>query len=342
MNLHPIFHSYMSPDDSGGGGGDAVDRGDDFLPTGDDADGGVKAEPETKKEPEAQVVEKAGDKADGKKEPEAKVDEAKDDDAEDDDAEKDPKKKAAPRIPVARHKEILERERAQRTVLEAELAQFKQGKQIAAINADLTAAETRVIEMEKSYAKLLTDGEVDKAAAVMSDIRRLEREMSESKSDMKIQAAEARATERARYNISLERVENAYPQLNPDHDDFSEELLTDVADLKTTYERKGLTPTAALQKAVAKLLGAETKKQEIATEVTPNVKQADVTAERKKDAVQKTLDAVAKSPPSTAKVGLDSDKAGGSMRAADVIKMSYKDFSALPEEALARMRGDVL
>lgn len=251
-------------------------------------------------------------------------------------------KKPDARIPLARHKEILEKERAARSDLERQLAQYQQGQQVAELNADITAVETKVIGLEKEYAKLLTDGEVDKAAAVMSEIRRLDRDMSDYKNDMKIQAAESRATERARYNISLERVESAYPQLNPDHDDFDEDLLTDVADLKTTYERKGMTPTEALQKAVKRLAGAESKKQEAAIEVKPTVDAKAVAAERKKDAVGKTLDAISKTPPSMSKVGVDSDRAGGSMDAKDVMKMSYKDFSALPEEALARMRGDDL
>jgi len=300
-----------------------IDRGDE-LDTTPEADEVVA--PVVKADPVVEV-----DPVDPDVEPE-----------EEDDKPEAKAKKPDARIPLSRHKEILEKERSARSDLERQLAQYQQGKQVADLNADITAVETKVIGLEKQYATLLTDGEVDKASAVMTEIRRLERDMSDYKNDMKIQAAESRATERARYNISLERVEVAYPQLNPDHDDFDADLLTDVADLKTTYERKGMTPTDALQKAVKRLAGAETKRQEAAVEVTPNVDAKAVAAERKKDAVGKALAAIDKTPPSTAKVGMDSDRAGGSMNAKDVMKMSYKDFSALPEESLARMRGDEL
>ena len=325
-----------------------TDRGDDFTPTGADADTATAVDTAVADKAAADAAaakleaDLAGDKDD-------KADDA--DKAEDKAEDKDEPAKAKAdkkdtRIPLARHEALLTKERDARAVLEAQLAQFQQGGKVADLNAELTAAETRLLAMEKDYAKLLTDGEPDKAADIMRDIRRLEREMSESKSDMKIAAAEARATERARYNISLERIEQAYPALNPDHDDFDAELLTDVADLKTTYERKGMTPAAALQKAVAKLAGADTKKQETAVEVTPQVDKdavaKAVAAERKKDAVAKTLDAAGKTPPSTAKVGMDSDKAGGSITAKDVVKMSHKDFSALSDEVLAKMRGDHL
>ena len=40
------------------------------------------------------------------------------------------------------------------------------------------------------------------------------------------------------------------------------------------------------------------------------------------------------------KVGMDSDKAGGALTAKDVMKLSQEDFSKLPDDVLARMRGD--
>ena len=152
--------------------------------------------------------------------------------------------------------------------------------------------------------------------------------------------------EAERLRLEVERVEAAFPALNPDHEDFDAELLGDVADLKSTYERKGMTPTDALQKAVKKLLPTETVKQDDAVTVKPKVGAADaaaaVAAERKKGAVAKTLEATSKQPASLAKAAMDSDKDGGSVSAKDVLKMSFKDFSALSDETLAKMRGDVL
>jgi hypothetical protein len=329
MKIIPTPH--FAPADDGGSAGGAEDRGDELRSTDSDAEAdavAAAAAREAVAAEEAAAEEAAAEAAKAEAEAEGK------------DGKKDGKKDT--RIPLARHEAILTKEREARAELERQLAQYQQGKEIADINAVLTATETKILGMEKEYAKLLTDGDVDKATVLMAEIRRLDREAAESKNDLKIQAAEARATERARYNIGLERVEAAYPELNPDHEDYDAEKLTDVADLKGAYERKGMTPTDALQKAVKKLMGTETKKQEAATEVKPNVSVKDVAAERKKEAVAKALETTKKSPASLAKVGLDSDKDGGTISAADVMKMSYKDFSALPEEQLARMRGDVL
>lgn len=318
MTPNKFFRLYApEPGDTG-----SVDRGD-VLSEDHDVDPENPDAEEVKNDPKVKELKE-----------EIEAEEAKDD---------EPKTKKDSRIPLSRHKEILEKEREQRAALERQLAQYQQGSQLASVNEEITALENNVLKLEKEYASLLTDGEIDKATAVMQQIRKAERDMAESKSDMKIHAAEIRATERARYNTALERVEAAFPTLNPDHDDFDETAMAEVADLKSAYEMKGLTPTAALQKAVKMIVEPRTTRQEVATSSNPRVSEKDVAAERKKGAVEKTVKAMSKTPPSLSRVGLDGDKLGGGADSAEaVMRMSQKEFAQLSDEALARMRGDDL
>ncbi len=315
-----LKHYRLYAPEPGDSGSTPVDRGDlleeDINP--DDPDGELEA---IKDDPKV-------------KELEAEIEAPKDE---------DPKKKDS-RIPLARHKEILEKEREQRADLERQLAQYQKGDQLADMNAELTAAENAIIKMEKEYATLLTDGEVEKASVLMQQIRKTERDMAEAKSDMKIHAAEVRATERARYNTAVDRIESAFPILNPDHEKFDAAMTAEVMDLQDAYKTKGLTPTAALQKAVKMLIEHRyTARQEEATEVTPNVSKKDVAAERRKEAAGKTADAMSKTPPSLGRTGMNSDKlGGGSLDAAAVMKMSQKEFAQVSESDLAKMRGDTI
>lgn len=333
--LRKLLSRYMRPagddgSDTGGsnsgGGDDATDRGDDFEPTGDEADGADAT--------------KAAGTADG--------DDIDPDnpDGEDSKAEKDKADKTEgkdSRIPLSRHKDIIEKERTKRADLERELAQYRQGKQVAAVNEDITKAEDKILALEKEYTKLISDGESEKAAEAMSKIRRMEREVNEQKADLRIAAAEARATENARYNVVLDRIEAAYPQLNEDHEAYDEDTAQDVLDLKAAYQaRRGMTPSAALQAAVEKLLGKKTASQKDAVDVTPRVPKEDVAADRKKKAVEKALDAEKRTPPNTAKVGVDSDKIGGALTAQTAMKLPEDEFNKLDEAVLARMRGDEL
>ena len=313
------YQLLMAPAEEGADLGG--DRGDDFTPTDDDTP--PKA-PELDPE-EADVDPENPDKGEADPEP-----------------EQDAKPKGKDqRIPLSRHKDILAKEREQRAALEAKLAQYEKGSQVASLNEDITTIENVVLKLEKEYTTLLADGEIDKATATMARIRAAERQINDAKNDMKLQASIAQATEQARYDVALERVEDAYPSLNPDSDDFDKEALGEVVEMKQFYQQmRGMTPTKALQAAVKKVVGQDTKAQERATDVTPKVDAKDVAAERKRQAVAKTLAATGKQPASTSKIGLDSDKAGGSLTAKDVMKMAYEDFKKLPDDVLARMRGD--
>jgi len=307
-----------------------VDRGDDFIPT-DDAP-----------EPSAPAAKPAADKPSLRD----AVDDDKDIDPDPDDPDGEPKAekpKRDDRIPLKRHKELLEKERAARAEAEAKLAQYAQGQQVAKVNEDITKLEDKVLDLEKQYNKLLNDGEVTKAAELMTQIRRTERQIVESTAEMRMAQSMAQATEKARYDITLERIEEAYPALNPDHDDFDADRMQDVADLAAVYQRRGQTPTKALQAAVKKLMGAaETRDQRDATEVTPRVDKADVQkqvqAERRKAGADKTASATSRQP-GTNKVGTDNGRSE-SLLASDVIKMSQDAFAKLKEEDLAKLRGD--
>lgn len=332
--LRFLLRFYMpgvADGDGGGGGGTDTDRGDDFVPTEDEAEG------------EGDTTDKKEEATEGEKKEE--IDEKKDDEPKDE--KKDDKAKPKDtRMPLARHKEVLERERARREAVEQELAKYQKGEQVAKTNEKLTEAEDGILELEKQYAKALSDGEVEKATGLMTQIRRAERGIVEAKGQLETQAAEARAYERVRYDTTLERLEAAFPQINPDDDSFDKAVVAEMIELKDAYQLKGYTPAQALQKAAKLMLRPETKKQEAATETEARVDKEDVAEalakERRTAAKTKNADVANKQPPSTAKVGLDSDKMGGGITAKDVMKMKQDDFAKLDETTLAKMRGDEL
>jgi hypothetical protein len=341
--LHPIFNRFMAPADDdlgggGGGGGEKVDRGDDFTPTDDDA-------PTLKAPGDDEAAAKAlADELEAEKVAKAAADaaKAKEGEKEEKDEEGKPKKKDD-RIPASRHKEILEKERERREALERELAKYKQGEVIADTNKEITESETELTKLESDYAKHVTDGEAAKAAEVMARIRKLERGIITKQAEVNTAAAEARAVERVRYDTTLDRIEEAYPQLREGDDAYDKAKVAEVIELQRGFQSQGYTPSQALQKAVKYVMPkAETRAQERAVEVEARVDAAEVEKERKKAAAAKAADATGKQPPSTAKVGLDSDKLGGGISAKAVLKMSQDEFAKLDEATLAKMRGDVI
>ena len=324
-----------------GGGGTVIDRGDSLTPP---VVAPVVEDPKVKELADQLAAEsEAAAAAEAAKAGEVDPDDELDD-ADDSSATNKPPKGA--RIPVSRHQEMLNKERAKTAAAQAELAQLKQRGVVeadaAATSTALKGMETEVETLEAQYAQLLVDNELTKAAAVMKTIRATERAMSDARADLKIQIATTQAAETSRYQTALTRIETAYRALNPDHDDFDVKAETRVMRMSQANRAAGMTPTAALQDAVETVLGAETASQEKATSVTPRPDAAAVAAARKAAATTKAAQAVAATPASLAKMGLDTDKTGGQLTAEKMVKMSQKDFAAVTEAELSRARGDTL
>ena len=131
-------------------GTEDTDRGDHFTPTADPDD-----EPVVVKKPaKAAVVDPPAEPvldADGKPvpaEPGPK-----------DPVEPDPKDPAKDtRIPLARHKKMMDQGRAERDALVAQLAQYQAGTKVSDTNEVLTKLETDVVGWEGEYTKLVIDG----------------------------------------------------------------------------------------------------------------------------------------------------------------------------------------
>jgi hypothetical protein len=331
MKLHWIFDRFMAPADDGTGGaagGAAADRGDDFVST-DDAPG--------------PAVTTAGDPADDTDldpdNPDA------DTDAAAEPAATKPKGKDS-RIPLARHEAVLAKERERRVGLEAENARLRQTQQAAAAGVEMDAAETALAAQEDTYEGLLADGKLAEAKALRVEMRRAERAISDQRTAANNELIQARAVETVRYDTTVERLELAYPAINPDHDDFDKELTGEVLDLKASFQASGLAPSAALQKAVKYVFPAtQTGAQKTATDATVRVSSTaaqDAIDKAKGKAVTRNTDASARQPASTARVGMDHDKAGGTLSAKHVIGMHQDAFAKLDDATLAKMRGDEL
>lgn len=328
--LMKMMTRYMAPADAdGSAGGSAVDRGDDLeAQTSEDAQAAADAAAEAERI-------RAEEAAKGEQTDEEKAAAA---------AEAEKGKKPA-MIPVDRHKEMLDKLRKERDEALAQAQAVTNAKKAEATNADIAKLEADIVEKEEKYNQALVDGDTKTATALMREIRAAERTVTESRAEMKAQLATAQAVETMRYDAVVERLEASYPVLNPDHESFDKEQVQDVMDLAATYQGRGMPAHEALQKSVAKLLGAETAKQKTATEATPRVTEAEAeeAAKAKEAATRKAIDADKRTPPNAAKVGTDSDKKGGGLISGeDVMKMSQTKFASLNEETLARLRGDSL
>lgn len=257
---------------------------------------------------------------------------------EDKDAEDKSKKKDEPRIPKSRLDKVL----TQLKEAQDQLAQLKGTQKQEESNADLKAAQGRLGELEKQLTKQIADGETEKATQTMAAIRELSEAISDFKADLKAQQATAQAVEQVRESMVIDRIEEAYPELNPRHEDYDEAKVSKVLKIRKGLMVTGDSPSEAMQEAVKLVMGdPKTSKERLATEVTPRVDKDKLAADRAAEARKRNAEAAGKQPPNAASVGMDSDKAGGAtLKAEDVMGMSQDEFAKLDEKTLAKLRGD--
>ena len=330
--LQKILNRYQKQADDDGSdlpGGDA-DYGDDFTPTDDGAEDVPAAKDDAGDEPAAADE----DLRAAAEELEEGTEEAK--------KTGTPKSGKGKFIPLDRHEKLLKKERARREELEAQLSQSRAGQQMAQANEDLSRVEDELVAMEARYNDLLAEGDTQAAAHLMTQIRRKNAELNSITAAQRDAEVMARAVEKVRFDEALDRIEEAYPELDPDSDEYDEDTYQDVYDLMMAGRQRGLSATKALQRAVARVMGAETTAQKRATTATPRVNENDVASRRRGEAVRRNLDAARRTPPATHRISANNDAAGGALTAKAVMNMSEDDFEKLSDKDLARLRGDVL
>lgn len=278
-------------------------------------------------------------------EPETKVDETKVDEAKVDETKvDDPKPKADGErddkgrfIPLNRHEKVLNAERTARETAERELAELRATMKKVDSNADIEKIESEIQALELEREAALLDGNKEKAAGLSKDIRMKERVINEVATTHKSGQAESAAVERVRFDMAVDKLEELYPVLKSDNENFDQEIVDDILDLQKVYMgRYKLSSSEAIVKAAGKVLGGA-KPAEV--EPVGLAKGKEVAADRKQAAVAKNVDAAARQPASTKDVGINSDKDGVTGKV-DVNTLTGEEYAALPAATKARLRGD--
>jgi hypothetical protein len=311
-----------------------VDRGDDLLPpdtpsnpeddkaaidaaaAAAEADGQAKPDAEDKADPEGEEGAGAEAKAGADKPARGK-------------------KTANERI-----QELIKRGKEREADLQRQIAELQKATSDQKTAENLDQAEAQLLELEEKYAQHLLDGQAKEATAVRKQMRELERAISVA--EARQEAAQAKESVKAEiaYDAAVAALEDKYPALNPEAEEFDADLVQDVLDLHTALVGKGAAPATAIQKAVRYVMAERAAIMAEAEDDEPAPDSKAAGLKRTLDTKARNADAAKKQPPSAAKVGADSDALGGGVNSASVLKMSQDDFAKLSEEALAKMRGD--
>ena len=246
---------------------------------------------------------------------------------------------------VAKEREAKEQAEKRAEELERQLYNRQQQSRVSEERAEkVKALDAQVDELTKQHTKHLLDGEADKAAELMKEIRQQERTIARMEAQDEARQIADQTIEADRINLSIAKLESEHPVLNPKSEQYDDDLVQTILLWQGKSMEAGLPPSQALQAAAEKVLGkfyGAQDKADAPAEEKKGLSTQKVAEDRKKEAVTKAVATQKAQPASTASIGVDSDKAGeGGLP--DPTKMSMEEFAALPETTRARLRGDVL
>lgn len=298
--------------------------------------------------PEATPAEKAVEEMVAKVE-EAKAEPAQERDPETGKFTKKQKDDEGLSVPKARFDEQVAKERNARFAAEARASELQAKIDGAIHSVNTSQLEEQIVGLEKQYTKLMMDGDGDKAAEVLSTIRHKSAEFRNLEEQAAFAAQHSENQKMARINEERNMVdtviadlERDYPEFNENSESFNQKLVNVVlAEQNRLIREEGMLPSQALATAAADVMtlrGDRVGLSSANTDVTTGKGDA-----RKQEAVARNIAAAKAQPGSMRDIGIDSDRAGSNRpENEDAAKMTYEEFSALPESTKAKMRGDFI
>ena len=341
MDFGDSLDDGVADDEEEEGSGDGEkEEGDGDADGEDDGAAGEEGDAEGEGGEEGEEGEGADD-ADG----------AGDGEADGEDGEDDPRAKGlnaragAAMVPSYRLRQAntaRERAEARAAELEAQLAQLsgtgKSEDPVKVIDAELEQLYEQVEEAR-------AEGRVKDAAKLQKTIDSKNREVTELRSTRIATQQALRAAEAAAYDATVSELEAKFPELNPDNEElFDPDLADEVLDLRDGFiKAKGMKPKDALKKAIAYVFKPEVLETGTAPLYAKNKeggqkkdKAKEAGAKRKAEAVKTNIKANGRQPARMDGTG----KADTKAEKLDPKTLSDKDWDALPESTLARLRGD--
>jgi hypothetical protein len=321
--LEALMYAGATPYEDEEDESESANRGDDFVPTGDDeseqeTDAGVEdPAPEAPAEAAEESAEAEGE------EPAAEEPAVEEPEAEEPKAE-EPKHDEA-RIPKKRFDEINERRKAaERRLAELE-AERKASDPGQYVDFDFDAKE-------ELYAQHVLDGDLAKAKEIRAEIRRAEQTAFEKMAENRAVKVGERQKLQSELDTTIVELNAAYPVYDPSSPSYDQDVVDETLELQRGFIDRGYTPAVALRRAAEYVAAVNGLKPEAEIQAAPK---AAVVPLQKKPDIAKKIAAAEKQPPK------QQGRNSASEALVDLDSISEEEFDALPESKLRALRGDL-
>lgn len=237
-------------------------------------------------------------------------------------------------------KDRLDQELAKRRQLENKLKELEEQAKVApeaeaTVDFDFDNAETK-------YMEAVLDGETDNAKKIRAEIRQMERQQLQNEFQSSLQETTQRTQSQVRLDAAVLDIVADYPQLDANGAEPDQDLINETNELMTGFLTAGYDPVDALKKAVGYTTASLSLNMDanepasIANAQSRNLAEEKV-AIRQKEGAQKRETAAKQQPP---KLSGESQRSHTEDNVVDIFKLSEKDFKAMSDEQLRKLRGD--
>jgi hypothetical protein len=198
-----------------------------------------------------------------------------------------------------------------------------------------TVAELRntLKETRGKWQQAIFDNDASVAQGYLADIDILEERIDDTRDADNTNAARVLSSDDIKYDNLLASALASHPVIDKTSEDFNQQVVTDMFEMREAYVSRGYSQTDALQQSIKFVLGplGSTKK----------VKETG--KKRTTEARKNTVDALTRQPADVNDVGGASDAGGkDSTLGIDINRLTMEQFDKLPEEVKVKLRGDVI
>jgi len=232
---------------------------------------------------------------------------------------------------------LVERNRRLEADLAAERALSARAQQ------ESKPAKSEIDTLNESLEKLYEDVEKARADADVKTAAKLQREIDATnrrivvlESVPRARAETAAAVAAQQFNDTLERVEATFPELNPKSRHFDQAAASEMEFQIQAYERMGMKPKAALQRAMMVLYQVDIDDPE----PKARVKEPEAPAKKplvKPTKVERNLAAAKRGVPAPDQSAPEIEEGR-----IDIARLTDEEFDALPESKLDELGGNVV
>jgi len=174
------------------------------------------------------------------------------------------------------------------------------------------------------------DNDKDKAQSLLAEMNTLEVTIDDTRQAESESSTRAMSADDIKYDTLLATLQKDYPALDKTSDDFDQEVVTEVFNMREAYIVAGYSQTDALNTAAKYILKPDTKKVK------------ETTTKRKDDSKKSLTDALSRQPADVSDVGAAADAINNNKFGIDINRLTTEQFDKLDDKIKQQLRGDVV